>query len=86
MLNQLHLAGVLGSQSAVLWGDFGKPLAATYDRGYGLPSVLKHVRDVFDVPVATGLPFGHVPKKVTLPVGSMAQLSVKPTGFELTFI
>lgn len=86
MLNQLHMAGVLSTQSAVLWGDFGKPVAARYDRGYGLPSVLKHVRDVLHVPVVTGLPFGHVPKKVTLPVGSMAQLSVKPTGFELTFI
>jgi muramoyltetrapeptide carboxypeptidase len=86
MLNQLHMAGVLGSQSGVLWGDFGKPVAAAYDRGYGLPSVLKHLRDVLHVPVATGLPFGHVPKKVTLPVGRQVSLSVTPTGFNLNLI
>jgi muramoyltetrapeptide carboxypeptidase len=86
MLNQLHMAGVLSTQSAVLWGDFGKPVAATYDRGYGLPSVLKHVRDVLHVPVATGLPFGHVPKKATLPVGRHVQLSVTPTGFNLNLV
>jgi muramoyltetrapeptide carboxypeptidase len=86
MLNQLHMAGVLSAQSAVLWGDFGKPVAATYDRGYGLASVLKYVRDVLHVPVATGLPFGHVPKKMTLPVGRQVQLSVVPTGFNLNLV
>ncbi len=74
MLNQLHLAGVLGSQSAVLWGDFGKPAVAPYDRGYGLPSVLKYLRHELGVSVATGLPFGHVPKKATLPIGQTVYL------------
>jgi muramoyltetrapeptide carboxypeptidase len=84
MLNQLHMAGVLSSQSAVLWGDFGKPAKATYDRGYGLPSVLKYLCEVLKVPVATGLPFGHVPKKTTLPIGQAVKLTVTASGFNLT--
>jgi muramoyltetrapeptide carboxypeptidase len=83
MLNQLHMAGVLGSQSAVLWGDFGKPTPAQYDRGYGLSSVLKHLREVLHVPVVKGLPFGHIPKKTTLPIGRQVTLTVTPTGFSL---
>ncbi len=83
MLNQLHLAGVLGAQSAVLWGDFGAPVAAPYDRGYGLVSVLSYLRETLQIPVATGLPFGHVPKKCTLPIGARVQLNVVPTGFRL---
>ena len=85
MLNQLHLAGVLGAQSAVLWGDFGKPVAASYDRGYGLPSVLKYLRSELGINVATGLPFGHVPKKVTLPIGQSIELQVVSTGFQLAY-
>jgi muramoyltetrapeptide carboxypeptidase len=86
MLNQLHLAGVLGAQSAVLWGDFGKPVAAPYDRGYGLPSVLNYLRTVLAVQVATGLPFGHVPKKATLPIGRQVRLHTDAKGWRLESI
>jgi muramoyltetrapeptide carboxypeptidase len=83
MLNQLHMAGVLSTQSAVLWGDFGKPAVAAYDRGYGLPSVLKHLRNDLGMHVATGLPFGHVPKKTTLPMGQGIQLVCTPQSWSL---
>jgi muramoyltetrapeptide carboxypeptidase len=83
MLNQLHMAGVLGSQSAVLWGGFGKPVEAPTDRGYGLNSVLKYLRDALKVPVVTGLPFGHTAKKATLPVGQHVKLTATLSGFNL---
>jgi muramoyltetrapeptide carboxypeptidase len=83
MLNQLHMAGVLSAQSAVLWGDFGKPVVAAYDRGYDLPSVLKYLRSELGVHVATGLPFGHMPKKCTLPIGRTVALDVSPSTFSL---
>lgn len=82
MLNQLHQAGVLGAQSAVLWGDFGDPVQAPYDRGYDLASVLDYARSVLGAKIATGLPFGHVAKKLTLPMGRTVQLSVTRTGFQ----
>jgi muramoyltetrapeptide carboxypeptidase len=83
MLNQLHMAGVLSSQSAVLWGDFGKPAVAAIDRGYGLSSVLKYLRNELGMNVATGLPFGHVPKKTTLPMGQAVQLVCSPQSWSL---
>jgi muramoyltetrapeptide carboxypeptidase len=83
MLNQLHMAGVLSSQSAVLWGDFGKPAVAAIDRGYGLPSVLKYLRNELGMNVATGLLFGHVPKKTTLPMGQAVRLVCTPQSWSL---
>ncbi len=83
MLNQLHLAGVLDAQSAVLWGDFGKPAPAPYDRGYGLNSARDYIVSQMRVPLVRGLPFGHIANKVTLPIGQTVHLKVTPTGFEL---
>jgi muramoyltetrapeptide carboxypeptidase len=83
MLNQLHMAGVLSSQSAVLWGDFGKPAVAAIDRGYGLPSVLKYLRNELGMKVATGLLFGHMPKKTTLPIGQAVRLVCTPQSWSL---
>ena len=86
MLNQLHQAGVLSAQNAVLWGDFGKPTLAEYDRGYGLPSVLDYARSVLGAKIATGLPFGHLPKKMTLPMGRRVNLTVTHKGFEAQLV
>jgi muramoyltetrapeptide carboxypeptidase len=68
-LNHLYQTGILSSQSAVWWGDFGKPAPAAYDRGYGLNSVLTYARKTLGVNMVAGLPFGHVPKKCTLRIG-----------------
>jgi muramoyltetrapeptide carboxypeptidase len=86
MLNQLRMASVLSSQSAVLWGDFGKPAVAAIDRGYGLPSVLKYLRNELGMNVATGLPFGHVPKKTTLPMGQAVRLACTPQSLSITAV
>lgn len=83
MLNQLHLAGVLDAQHAVLWGDFGKPMPAPYDRGYGSSNVRDYIAHKMRPPLVKGLPFGHIANKVTLPIGQMVHLTVTPTGFNL---
>jgi len=36
-----------------------------------------HVRSVTRTPILTGLPFGHVPTKVTMPFGRKVQLLVQ---------
>jgi muramoyltetrapeptide carboxypeptidase len=75
-LLQLHQAGVLGAQKAVLLGDFGGWKKSPLDRGYTLKSAVAHLRTVCKAPILTGLPFGHVPTKVMLPVGARVQLVV----------
>ena len=76
-LLQLGQAGVLQSQKAVVLGAVSAWKAAPLDRGYKLKSVVERVRAEVKTPVITGLPFGHVHPKVTLPVGRKVQLLVQ---------
>jgi len=76
-LLQLHQAGVLARQKAVLLGDFGGWRKSPLDRGYTLKTAVAHLRSVCATPILTGLPFGHVPTKLTLPVGANVQLVVQ---------
>lgn len=75
MLLQLHQAGVLDAQRAVVLGQFSAWQRSPNDRGYGLKSTVAHVRGATRTPILTGLPFGHVPTKVTLPVGARVTLA-----------
>ena len=74
MLTQLLHAGVLAQQKAVLMGQFTGIRLAPHDRGYKLATVVTWLRSQIKVPVLTGLPFGHVPTKVLLPVGARVDL------------
>lgn len=76
-LLQLHQAGVLARQRAVLIGAVSGWKASPLDRGYTLKSAVAHLRSVTRMPVITGLPFGHVPTKVTLPLGVRVELAVQ---------
>ncbi len=77
MLLQLHQAGVLAVQKAVLLGAFTDYRKSANDRGYSLKACIQHLRSVCRTPLLTGLPFGHVPTKVTLPIGRRVQLLVE---------
>ena len=48
-----------------------------HDRGYRLQTVIDWLRAQIKTPVFTGLPFGHVPTKVCLPVGAPLDLRVE---------
>jgi muramoyltetrapeptide carboxypeptidase len=76
-LLQLHQAGVLDAQRAVVLGHFSHWKPSPLDRGYTLKSAVAHVRSVTRTPILTGLPFGHVPTIVTLPVGSRVTLATQ---------
>jgi len=77
MLTQLLLAGVLAKQKAVVLGQFTDFRLTAHDKGFKLQSVVDWLRSQTDVPVVTGLPFGHVPTKVLLPVGAKVSLAVE---------
>jgi len=70
MLTQLAYAGVLQQQKAILFGQFTNYRLVTHDRGFKLQTVVEWLRTQVKAPVFTGLPFGHVPTKVVLPVGA----------------
>lgn len=77
MLLQLLQAGVLAAQKAVVLGQFDAWTPSPWDRGYGLKAMVAHLRSRTRVPILTGLPFGHVPTKVTLPIGERVTLAVQ---------
>jgi muramoyltetrapeptide carboxypeptidase len=77
MLTQLLHAGVLARQQAVVLGHFTNYKPVPHDRGYRLATVVDWLRQKLKAPVLTGLPFGHVPTKVTLPVGAKVHLAVE---------
>ena len=76
MLLQLHQAGVLAAQKAVLLGAFSAWKPSPLDRGYSMKTVVARLRATTRTPLLTGLPFGHVQPKVTLPVGAKVQVLV----------
>ena len=76
-LLQLQQAGVLQAQKAVILGAFSAWKPSPLDRGYTLKTALARVRAGMKTPLLTGLPFGHVQPKVTLPVGQQVQLVVQ---------
>jgi muramoyltetrapeptide carboxypeptidase len=77
MLLQLHQAGVLDRQKAILLGAFSDWRKSPLDRGYTLKTAVATLRAVTKTPILTGLPFGHVPTKVCLPVGAKVTLAVQ---------
>jgi muramoyltetrapeptide carboxypeptidase len=79
-LLQLHQAGVIAAQSAVILGHFTAWKPSPLDRGYGMKAAVQTLRERTSTPVLTGLPFGHVPTQVTLPVGREVLLAVEGRG------
>jgi muramoyltetrapeptide carboxypeptidase len=80
MFLQLAHAGVLQRQAAIVLGDFEPVIPMPNDNGYGLADVIERLRKAGGAPVYSGLPFGHVRRKLTLPVGGRARLVVRRGG------
>ncbi len=75
-LLQLHQAGVLDAQKAIVLGAFTAFHKSPLDRGYSLRDAIERVRAATATPILSGLPLGHVRTKVCLPVGARARLLV----------
>ena len=76
-LTQLLHAGILAKQKAIVLGQFTHFKLGPADKGYKLQSVVDWLRSVVKCPVLTGLPMGHIPTKVLLPVGETVTLAVQ---------
>ncbi|MFZ6744640.1 LD-carboxypeptidase [Undibacterium sp. JH2W] len=76
MLLQLHFAGVLSKQKAIVLGNFSAYKLAEHDNGYDFNAMLAYIRGLIEVPIITGLPFGHISTRASLVVGSQAELKV----------
>lgn len=77
MLTQLLQSGVIDRQKAVLLGSFTGYKTVPHDKGFKMATVVDWLRQQTKTPVFTGLPYGHVPTKVLLPVGGRVDLLVE---------
>ena len=85
MLMQLLDAGILSNQGAILLGGFSAYRLYDNDKGYSLERAIEVIRKRLpqDIPMLTGLPFGHQANKLTLPIGAQANLNFTVSGFEI---
>jgi muramoyltetrapeptide carboxypeptidase len=83
MLMQLLDGGTLSNQSAILLGGFSAYRLYDNDKGYSLERAIEAIRKRLpqEIPILTGLPFGHQADKLTLPVGAQADLNFDAGGF-----
>lgn len=83
---QLWHAGILQRQRALVLGDFADCTPSNPARyPYCMEEVVETLRQLLPYPVLTGLPFGHVPRKVTLPFGAPGTLTLREGGYGLRF-
>jgi muramoyltetrapeptide carboxypeptidase len=80
MLLQLHYAGVLDAQRAILLGAFNGYRLLDSDNGYDLASAIELICTKTSTPILTGLPFGHIRDKVSLAVGGLAEVRCDGAG------
>lgn len=83
MLLQLYYTGILSRQRAIIFGDFTSS-QASYDSGFSLASVRQRLQSLTNIPILDGLPFGHQPQTVTLPIGAQAHLHHRDQHTTLT--
>ena len=84
MLLQLMHAGILSRQRAIILGSFSGAAPNDYDAGYTLETMIDYLRSRVDVPVISGLAFGHEQQTVTLPLGAQATLKHNGAASTLT--
>lgn len=75
LLVQLRLAGVLRQANGIVLGEFTGATAAVPARpSHSLAQTLESALAGLGIPRINGFPYGHIPRKATLPIGLRARL------------
>ncbi|HEX9656777.1 MAG TPA: LD-carboxypeptidase [Bacteroidota bacterium] len=74
MLVQLREAGILKNASGFLAGQFADCVPKDSKPSASVNELFSQCADLLDKPFLSNLPFGHVPRKLTLPIGLQATL------------
>lgn len=82
-LSQLRLAGVLNQINGLVVGTFEKGPSENENPSLTLDQVLGDMVGDLDIPVATGLPYGHIDVKCTIPIGVDAFLNADDGYLEI---
>lgn len=83
---QLYHCGALARQRALVLGDFTDCRPTNPVRyPYAMEEVIETLRRLLPFPVVTGFPFGHIPRKATLPFGAPGTLTLRQGSYSLRF-
>ena len=86
MLYDLYLAGVFRNQQAIVFGALSGTGEDSYDKRYDVATVIRQLHELTGLPVYSGMPFGHIGKKYSFPLGAICQLSPNANGgYQLAF-
>jgi muramoyltetrapeptide carboxypeptidase len=84
MLTQLRNAGVLRSLAGLVLGHFTKCSSSDpFHPHLTLKALVSETLEGFSQPAVRGLAFGHVPAKITVPLGCLARLNADEGRLEL---
>lgn len=75
MLYDLYLAGVFKGQQAIVFGALSGAGEDSYDKRYDVATVIRQLHELTGLPIYSGMPFGHIGKKYSFPLGVTCQLS-----------
>lgn len=79
-LRQFLLAGHFKKVKCVVLGEFSPPEKESYEDVPTLNDIARRVLSDHGIPFASGLPYGHIKNKISLPVGSPISVSLGPVS------
>tara|TARA_R110002073_G_scaffold133808_2_gene281282 strand:- start:63 stop:1340 length:1278 start_codon:yes stop_codon:yes gene_type:complete len=86
MLYDLYLAGVFKNQQAIVFGALSGTGEDSYDKRYDVATVIRQLHELTELPIYSGMPFGHIGKKYSFPLGATCQLIPNTNGgYQLVF-
>ncbi len=86
MLYDLYLAGMFKNQQAIVFGALSGTGEDSYDKRYDVATVIRQLHELTGLPIYSGMPFGHIGKKYSFPLGATCQLSPNVNGgYQLAF-
>ena len=86
MLYDLYLAGMFKGQQAIVFGALSGAGEDSYDKRYDVATVIRQLHELTGLPIYSGMPFGHIGKKYSFPLGATCQLSPNVNGgYQLAF-
>lgn len=86
MLSQLMIAGKLSTCKAIVFGQFKnlnvrKPFYP--NKSYTISEIISQIIKPLNIPTVVGMPFGHIDKMMTLPIGIKANLNTDKRQLKL---
>ncbi|MGE6440329.1 LD-carboxypeptidase [Psychrobacter sp. NPDC078409] len=86
MLYDLYLAGIFKGQQAIVFGALSGTGEDSYDKRYDVATVIRQLHELTGLPIYSGMPFGHIGKKYSFPLGATCQISADTVGgYQLAF-